>query len=66
MTGSDLAGADWRKSSRSGSQGGDCVEVAALARMVALRDSKDPAGPVLRLSSGGWAALLNEIKTGLH
>ncbi|GAA4623203.1 hypothetical protein GCM10023196_018460 [Actinoallomurus vinaceus] len=30
MAASELAGADWRKSSRSNPQGGDCVEVAAV------------------------------------
>jgi hypothetical protein len=35
----------WRKSSFSGSNGGDCVEVASHLR--ALRDSKNPSGPVL-------------------
>lgn len=35
----------WRKSSFSGSNGGDCVEVAST--LVALRDSKNPSGPVL-------------------
>jgi hypothetical protein len=35
----------WRKSSFSGGNGGDCVEVAST--LGALRDSKNPAGPVL-------------------
>lgn len=35
----------WRKSSFSGSNGGDCVEVANT--LSALRDSKNPSGPVL-------------------
>lgn len=41
-------GADWRKSTRS-SSGGECVEVAFSG---AVRDSKDPAGPVLSIKSG--------------
>ncbi|MFC7729662.1 DUF397 domain-containing protein [Actinomadura keratinilytica] len=41
----DLSAASWRKSSRSGGQGGECVEVAALASVMAVRDSKDPEGP---------------------
>ncbi|WP_356948774.1 DUF397 domain-containing protein [Actinomadura geliboluensis] len=42
----------WRKSSHSGSNGGDCVELAdvACASVVAVRDSKDPDGPVLLLT----------------
>lgn len=35
----------WRKSSFSGSNGGSCVEVANS--LGAVRDSKNPAGPVL-------------------
>jgi hypothetical protein len=40
----------WRKSSRSGSSGGNCVELASLESKVAVRDSKDPDGPVLVVS----------------
>ena len=39
----DLSGAQWRKSSYSGDTGGDCIEVAPLDGIVAIRDSKDPA-----------------------
>jgi Domain of unknown function (DUF397) len=52
----ELRNADWRKSSYSGSNGGDCVELAdatgagAVADAVAVRDSKDPDGPVLLLA----------------
>jgi hypothetical protein len=50
---------EWRKSSRSGGTGGDCVEIAALPlRGIAVRDSKDPSGPVLLLSAGQWAGLV--------
>ncbi|WP_141965560.1 DUF397 domain-containing protein [Actinomadura hallensis] len=45
----DLA---WRKSTRSASNGGDCVEVAAVSGVIAVRDSKDPHGPVLLLTRG--------------
>ena len=44
--GNTVAGAIWRKSSYSGSNGGGCVEVADnLPGLVAVRDSKDPNGP---------------------
>lgn len=46
----DLSNAKWRKSSRSGSNGGDCVELAGVAGVVAVRDSKDQDGPVLLLT----------------
>ena len=44
-----LSKATWRKASQSGENGGDCVELAALPGTVAVRDSKDPGGPVLLL-----------------
>jgi hypothetical protein len=47
----ELAGLAWRKSTRSASNGGNCIELAdaagAVADAVAVRDSKDPDGPVL-------------------
>jgi hypothetical protein len=53
----------WRKSSYSGDQGGDCVEVGETPdTTVAIRDSKNPAGPVLTLDPAvfttfvDWAA----------
>ncbi|MDH6115968.1 hypothetical protein ABH930_002169 [Kitasatospora sp. GAS204A] len=44
----------WRKSSRS-NEDGNCVECAAASGDVAVRDSKDPAGPALRFSAKAWA-----------
>ncbi|SCL30371.1 protein of unknown function [Micromonospora rhizosphaerae] len=53
----DLTGAVWRKSTRSGGHGGDCVEVADnLPGIVAVRDSKDPAGPTLTFAPAAWSA----------
>ncbi|WP_083999432.1 DUF397 domain-containing protein [Actinomadura kijaniata] len=43
----DLSTVQWRKSSRSGGQGGNCVELAHVPGVVAVRDSKKPDGPVL-------------------
>lgn len=62
----DLSAAQWRKSSRSGGSGGDCVEVAGLASMVALRDSKSPAGPKLVIDTADWRAFTRRIKAGEH
>ncbi|MFI9644404.1 DUF397 domain-containing protein [Micromonospora sp. NPDC051925] len=48
--------ARWRKSTRSGNQG-NCVEVADnLPSVVAVRDSKDPNGPVLAFAPASWQA----------
>ncbi|MCX4536036.1 DUF397 domain-containing protein [Streptomyces sp. NBC_00841] len=45
----------WFKSSYSGSDGGDCVEVAGGRDAVFVRDSKVAGGgPVLRASRGAW------------
>ncbi len=61
----------WRKSSHSGTDT-NCVEVAAghhragggAEWVVAVRDSKDPAGPVLRVAPGDWAAFLTAVHRG--
>jgi hypothetical protein len=61
----DLSGAAWRKSSRSGGNGGACVEVAGnLPRIIAVRDSKDPAGPALVMTPGDWQAFTDQVKAG--
>jgi hypothetical protein len=63
--GHTIAGAIWRKSSYSGSNGGNCVEVADnLPGVIAVRDSKDPAGPVLSFTPDDWRAFTAEIKAG--
>ncbi|MEV0805025.1 DUF397 domain-containing protein [Micromonospora sp. NPDC050200] len=55
----DLTGANWRTSTRSGDNGGNCVEVADnLPGVVAVRDSKDRSGPVLTFTSDSWAAFV--------
>jgi hypothetical protein len=59
----DLIGASWRKSTRSGSGGGNCVEVADnLPGVVGVRDSKDQAGPVLTFEPGAWQAFISLAK----
>jgi hypothetical protein len=61
----DLTGARWRKSTRSGGNGGDCVEVADnLAHVVAVRDSKDPLGPALTFGRAVWRDFIETIKHG--
>ncbi|MFJ7125652.1 DUF397 domain-containing protein [Streptomyces sp. NPDC098101] len=52
-------GLRWFKSSYSGSDGGDCVEVAVGLDAVYVRDSKVAGGgPVLRISQGEWAVFV--------
>ncbi|WP_412517102.1 DUF397 domain-containing protein [Actinomadura madurae] len=52
----------WRKSSWTGSSGTDCVELASVDRLVAVRDSKDPEGPVLTFGARAWSAFLSTLK----
>jgi hypothetical protein len=62
---SDLTGAVWHKSSRSGGNGGDCVEVAVnLPGIVAVRDSKDRDGDALVFTDVGWDAFLAGVRAG--
>jgi hypothetical protein len=60
----DLTGAEWRKSTRSGANGGDCVEVAGnLPGVVAVRVSTDPSGPVLRFAPAAFRAFVSDLAT---
>lgn len=52
----------WRKSSFSGSSGGDCVEVAAAVRTVMVRDTRDRDGGTLAFAPGAWAAFTASLK----
>ncbi|THA68098.1 DUF397 domain-containing protein [Streptomyces sp. A0958] len=51
-------GLSWFKSSYSGSEGGNCVEVAAHPAAVHVRDSKVSDGPVLTVPPHAWTAFL--------
>ena len=53
----------WRTSSYSGSNGGNCIEVAATARAVAVRDSKNPGGPKLAVTAATWTAFTSQLKS---
>ncbi|MFH8711700.1 DUF397 domain-containing protein [Streptomyces zaomyceticus] len=55
MSTADLA---WFKSSYSGGEGGNCVEVATHPSAVHVRDSKDPHGPQFAVSPAAWAAFV--------
>lgn len=58
MSDIDLTNAQWRKSSRSGGNTDMCVEVAFVGGQTAVRDSKDPDGPVLVFTRGEWEAFV--------
>jgi hypothetical protein len=53
----------WRTSSYSGSQGGNCVEVAGQDRRVLIRDTKQAGtGSVLRISAQAWRGFADQVK----
>lgn len=54
----------WFKSSHSGSEGGECVEVARAPRAVHVRDSQDPQGPTLAFTPAAWAEFVAAVATG--
>ncbi|MFE2415259.1 DUF397 domain-containing protein [Kitasatospora sp. NPDC059408] len=52
----------WRKSSYSGGESGNCVEVAdGISDIVPVRDSKDPHGPALGFSHEAWRAFTSSM-----
>ncbi|WP_121710577.1 DUF397 domain-containing protein [Streptomyces sp. E5N91] len=53
-----ISGLAWFKSSYSGTEGGDCVEVAVSTAVVHVRDSKAAAGPVVTVSPNAWAGFV--------
>ncbi|MEU2455692.1 DUF397 domain-containing protein [Streptomyces sp. NPDC012765] len=73
----DLTGVLWRKSSYSGGTGGDCVECAPLGSAVwrtasysgttggdgkvAVRDSKNPGGPVFTVTADAFGAFVRSL-----
>jgi Domain of unknown function (DUF397) len=58
----DMTPAVWRKSSRSGDNGGTCVEVGTAGPAVAVRDSKHPDGPQLAFAPSTWQAFTERVK----
>jgi Domain of unknown function (DUF397) len=54
---------DWRKSSASGDNGGNCLEAATGPAGVLVRDSKDMAGVVLTFSPSAWREFGRILKT---
>ena len=54
---------EWVKASASDS-GGQCVEMRRGNGWIEIRDSKDPAGPVLRFDPAEFAAWIDGAKAG--
>jgi len=52
---------DWRKSSYSGANGGQCVEVAS-AEIVAVRDTTDREGVTLEFTAAAWQQFMRRLR----
>jgi hypothetical protein len=63
MTTSTIPAAAWRKSTYSNADG-NCVEVAVGPSAVAVRDSKDCTGPVLKFSLKEWGSFIERLSSG--
>jgi hypothetical protein len=53
---------NWRKSSYSGADGGECVEVAGTTGTVMVRDTQDRNGHALRVPASAWRAFVVTVK----
>jgi hypothetical protein len=60
----DLTHAAWQKSSRSGPNCDDCVEVAFVDGVIAVRSSNRAEGPVLLFTQEEWDAFVGGAKDG--
>ena len=59
-----MTSATWRTSSYSGNNGGNCVEVGNAARVIVIRDSKNPHGAVLAFGAKDWQRFTDQVKAG--
>ncbi len=53
---------DWRKSTYSGANGGDCLETAAGSGLVLVRDTADRADVTLSFSPAAWTAFTASLR----
>ncbi|WP_436525028.1 DUF397 domain-containing protein [Actinoplanes sp. HUAS TT8] len=60
----DLSHAEWFKSTRSGADSDNCVEVAFVDDAIAVRDSKNPAAAALIFTAAEWDAFVHGAKDG--
>jgi hypothetical protein len=66
VTDPDLLNAAWRKSSYSGGEGGNCIELADLGEGLAVRDSKNPAAGTVAVGPNARAAFLAAVRASAH
>jgi hypothetical protein len=58
-----LASLTWVKSSHSGANG-QCVEIGSGAGHLAIRDSKNPNGPILVAAPSDYRKFLSAVRNG--
>ncbi|GHD91354.1 DUF397 domain-containing protein [Streptomyces naganishii] len=60
----DLTWAGWHKSSYSGGEGGNCLEMAHIQGILipVIRDSKTPLGPKLTFRTEAWSAFVGGVR----
>jgi hypothetical protein len=63
MSETERAGLGWMKS-RHSTANGACIEVASTTDKIAIRDSKDPDGPILIYSPAEFKSFLHEARNG--
>jgi hypothetical protein len=60
----ELINDGWRQSSFCDNSGGNCVEVKSAGGAFAVRDTKDPDGPVLVFGATEWASFTAGVRAG--
>lgn len=67
----DLTGAVWQKAASTGAADEPCVEIAIVPgikegsdQVIAMRDSRSPAGPVLLFTPDEWRAFTAGVRDG--
>ncbi|WP_081639958.1 DUF397 domain-containing protein [Actinomadura flavalba] len=58
----DLRNSAWRKSSHSGPENNDCVEVANVPGTVAIRDTKNRDGGTLLVGRSDFRRFTNTLR----
>ena len=53
---------DWRKSTFSNDNGGDCVELASGNDAILVRDTTDRPGPMLTFSAAAWETFTASLR----
>lgn len=57
-----MHGLTWKKSSYSGSGGGDCVETASDAGAILVRDTKNREAGHIEITADAWAEFTATLK----